>query len=151
MRWATRRHCHVDRTACAWLIGRFIDPAAEFVFVDDPDEVPDDATGFDMRDVELTHHDGKCSFEAFLDRYDLGEDDALVAIGRLVHEADVGDDRYHEPQAAGFDLVIRGLGLAYADDALLIGATTAVYDGLYGHFRRAALARVIDELEGLGD
>src|SRR5213596_3261156 len=52
MRWATRRHCHVDRAACAWLIQRFIDPEAEFVFVDDPDEVPADATPFDMRGVE---------------------------------------------------------------------------------------------------
>jgi hypothetical protein len=56
MRWATRRHCHVDRTACAWLVARFIDPDAEFVFVDDPDEVPADATPFDMRGVEFGHH-----------------------------------------------------------------------------------------------
>jgi hypothetical protein len=52
MRWATRRHCHVDRAACAWLIRRFLDPEADFVFVDDPDEVPADATPFDMRGVE---------------------------------------------------------------------------------------------------
>jgi Chromate resistance exported protein/HB1, ASXL, restriction endonuclease HTH domain len=61
MRWATRRHCHVDRAACAWLISRFIDAEAEFVFVDDPDEVPPDATPFDMRGVELSHHGGDCS------------------------------------------------------------------------------------------
>src|SRR5206468_2521558 len=65
MRWATRRHCHVDRAACAWLIRRFLDPEAEFVFIDDPDEVPADATPFDMRGVELSHHEGDCSFETF--------------------------------------------------------------------------------------
>ena len=68
MRWATRSGPHVDRTACAWLIRRFVDGEAEFVFVDDPDEVPCDATPFDMRGVELSHHDGECSFEAILRR-----------------------------------------------------------------------------------
>ena len=71
MRWATRSGPHVDRTACAWLIRRFIDADAEFVFVDDPDDVPADATPFDMRGVELGHHDGECSFEAVLRRYEL--------------------------------------------------------------------------------
>src|ERR671937_1098471 len=71
MKWATRRHCHVDRAACAWLIRRFLDPQAEFVFVEDPDEVPADATPFDMRGVELSHHGGDCSFETFLRRYEL--------------------------------------------------------------------------------
>ena len=69
MIWATRRHVHVDRTACAWLIRRFVDSDAEFVFVDDPDEVPADATPFDMRGVELGHRDGRCSFESILARY----------------------------------------------------------------------------------
>ena len=66
MRWATRAHCHVDRAACAWLIRRFIDEEAAFLFVDDLVEVPDNATPFDMRGVELSHHGGACSFEAFL-------------------------------------------------------------------------------------
>ena len=65
MKWATRAHCHVDRAACAWLIERFIDPEAVFVFVTDPDDVPADATAFDMRGVELSHHNGNCSFETF--------------------------------------------------------------------------------------
>src|SRR5581483_12362659 len=63
MRWATRAHCHIDRAACAWLIRRFVDDEPEFVFVDDPDEVPPDATPFDMRGVDLSHHGGNCSFE----------------------------------------------------------------------------------------
>ncbi len=73
MRWATRAHCHIDRAACAWLIRRFIDPEAEFLFVDDPADVPADATPFDMRGVELSHHGGDCSFETFLRRYQLDD------------------------------------------------------------------------------
>src|SRR5262249_58345997 len=73
VRWATRRHCHVDRAACAWLIRRFLDEDAEFFFVDDPEEVPPDATPFDMRGVDLSHHGGECSFETFLRRYHLAD------------------------------------------------------------------------------
>ena len=73
MRWATRAGCHVDRIGCAWLIGRFVDLDAVFVFVDDPDDVPGDATPFDMRGVELSHHDGDCSFETILRRYELDD------------------------------------------------------------------------------
>jgi len=67
------RHRVVDRAACAWLIRRFIDPEAEFVFVDDPDEVPPDTTPFDMRGAELSHHGGDCTFETFLRRYELAD------------------------------------------------------------------------------
>ena len=85
MRWATRAHCHIDRVACAWLIRRFIDYEGEFVFVDDPDDVPTDATPFDMRGVELGHHDGDCSFEAFLRRYELA-DPVLWELARIVRQ-----------------------------------------------------------------
>jgi hypothetical protein len=137
MKWATRRNCHVDRAACAWLIRRFIDPEPEFVFVDDPDEIPGDATAFDIRGAELSHHGGDCSFEAFLARYDL-DDDALGAIARIVHEADLEDERNHEPSARGLDVVIRGLSLVN-DDQRLLQITDALFDGLYEHCRRAAL------------
>src|SRR5207248_8946664 len=73
MRWATRASVHVDRAACAWLIRRIIDPEADFVFVDDTAEVPADATPFDMRGVELSHHGGDCSFETILHRYGLDD------------------------------------------------------------------------------
>ncbi len=103
MKWATRRHCHIDRAACAWLIRRFLDPEAEFVFVDDPDEVPADATPFNMRGVPLSHHCGDCSFETFLRRYEL-DDPVLWDLARIVHEADLADERYDAPEAAGFDV-----------------------------------------------
>jgi hypothetical protein len=129
MKWATRRHCHVDRAACAWLIRRFIDADAEFVFVDDPDEVPADATPFDMRGAELSHHGGNCTFEAFLGRYGLDEP-ALRAIARIVHEADLGDGRFDAAEAPGLEAVIAGLALVRSDDELLQIAAE-VFEGLY--------------------
>ena len=137
MRWATRAHCHVDRAACAWLIRRFIDETPEFVFVDDPDSVPTDATPFDMRGVELSHHDGECSFEAFLRRYEL-DDPILWDIGRIVHEADLQDDRYDVPEAPGLDALLRGLSLV-RDDAELLSLTAPLFDGLYEYRKRALL------------
>jgi hypothetical protein len=130
MIWATRRHVHVDRTACAWLVRRFIDPDARFVFVDDPDEVPAGATPFDMRGVELGHRDGRCSFESFLVRHGLDEP-ALARIGQLVHEIDIGDERYDVPEAPGLDALLRGLAIEARDDDHLIALALPLYDALY--------------------
>jgi hypothetical protein len=138
MRWATRAGIHVDRTACAWLIRRFVDPAAEFVFVDDPDDVPEDAIPFDMRGVELGHHGGNCSFEAILGRYDLDGDPALVDIGHIVHEADLEDERYDAPEARGLDVILRGLSMVSSDEEML-GVTARLYDGLYEYRHRARM------------
>ncbi len=137
MKWATRTGPHVDRTACAWLIARFIDADAEFVFVEDPDEVPGDATPFDIRGVELSHHGGECSFEAFLRRYDLG-DPVLWAIARIVHDADLDDERYDAPQAAGLDALMRGLSMVRPDLEVL-ALSGPLYDGLYEYLKRAEL------------
>jgi hypothetical protein len=137
MRWATRTGCHIDRAACAWLIRRFIDPQAEFVFVDDPDEVPLGATPFDMRGVDLSHHAGDCSFETFLRRYDL-TDPALWTIARIVHEADLADERYDAPEAIGLDVALRGLSLV-ADDPHLLELTGPLFDGLHALAERSAL------------
>ena len=137
MNWATRAGCHVDRIGCAWLIRRFVDPQAVFIFVDDPDEVPPDATGFDMRGVDLSHHDGDCSFETILRRYQL-DDPVLWDVARIVHEADLADDRYDAIEAPGLDLICRGLSMVRNDDeAIDIGA--AIFDGLFEHRRRALL------------
>jgi hypothetical protein len=137
MRWATRSGPHVDRTACAWLICRFIDNDAEFVFVDDPDEVPPDATAFDMRGAELSHHGGECSFEAFVRRYEL-DDPVLSAIARIVHEADLEDERYDTPDARGLDVLLRGLSMVKSD-AEVLALSASLYDGLYEYLKRAAL------------
>src|ERR687888_1218410 len=138
MRWATRAGPHVDRTGSAWLIKRFIDPEAEFVFVTDPDEVPADATPFDMRGVELSHHGGDCSFETFLRHYELA-DPVLWEIAKVVHEADLGDERYDAPEAAGLDDLLRGLSMVHDDDALL-ALSAPLFDGLYEYRKRALLS-----------
>jgi hypothetical protein len=137
MRWATRRHCHVDRAACAWLIQRFLDEEPEFVFVDDPEEVPADATPFDMRGVDLSHHGGSCSFETFLRIYEL-DDPVLWEIAEIVHEADLADERYDAPEARGLDVLLRGLSLIRDDDELL-RLSGPLFDGLYEYRKRALL------------
>jgi hypothetical protein len=137
VRWATRQGCHVDRAACAWLVRRHVDPGAEFVFVDDPVEVPADATAFDMRGAELSHHKGDCTFETILRRYGL-EDPVLWDLGRIVHEADLADDRYDAPEALGLDVICRGLSMVAAD-AEILAVTGPLFDGLYEYRRRALL------------
>ncbi len=135
MKWATRKGCHVDRMACAWLIRRFIDPEPRFIFVDDPDDVPDDATSFDMRGAALSHHGGACTFETFLSTYSL-DDPCLRDIARIVHEADLGDELYDAPEAAGLDALIRGLSMVRTDDEML-SICEPLFDGLYEFLNRA--------------
>lgn len=137
MRWATRAGVHIDRAACAWLIRRFVDPEAEFVFVGDPADVPDDATPFDMRGVELGHHGDRCSFETILVRYEL-TDPVLARIGQIVHEADLDDAKYDAPEAPGLDVVLRGLSMT-GDDEHTLGVSGQLFDGLYEFFRRSYL------------
>jgi hypothetical protein len=137
MKWATRAGIHVDRTACAWLIRRFVDSEAAFVFVADPDDVPEDTTPFDIRGAELSHRGGECSFEAILRRYQI-DDPALWEIGRIVHEADLEDERYDAPEARGLDVLIRGLSMVRSDEEML-ELTGALYDGLYEYRRRATM------------
>jgi len=137
MKWATRAGIHIDRAACAWLIRRHVDPDAEFVFVADPVAVPADATPFDMRGVDLSHHRGDCTFETIVRRYDL-TDPVLWKIGEIVHEADIDDERYDAPEAPGLDVVLRGLSMV-CDDEQILRVTGPVFDGLYEYHRRALL------------
>lgn len=139
MKWATRPGVHVDRTACAWLIRRFIDPEAEFTFVADAEDLPAETTGFDMRGVELTHKGEDCSFETILRHYQL-DDPALLAIARVVHEADLEDERFDAPEARGLDVLIRGLSMVAPDEQVL-DLTGRLYDGLYEYLSRATALR----------
>jgi hypothetical protein len=118
----------VDRAACAWLIKRYIDSDAEFVFVRDPSEVPADATPFEIPGADLAHHDGECTFEVMLRRYKLREP-GLGAIAHIVHEADIGDERYDAPEAAGLAAIILGLASG-GDDEHTLAASTPIFDGL---------------------
>ena len=137
MKWATRRHCHIDRAACAWLIRRFLDPDAAFVFASGPADVPAGAVPFDMRGVELGHQGQDCTFETLLRRHDL-IDPVLWRIAAVVHEAALEDDRYDAPEAAGLDAVLRGLSMTL-DDPGVLAVTGPVFDGLYEYHRRATL------------
>lgn len=137
MKWATRAGLHIDRAACAWLICRFIDPEAEFVFVTDPDHIPADATPFDIRGAELGHHHGDCSFETILRVHHLTDDPALQRIAQIVHEADIDDERFHAPEAPGLDIVLRGLSMT-GDDTHTRAIANPVFDGLYAYYQRAA-------------
>jgi hypothetical protein len=124
------------------LIRRFIDPHAEFVFVDDPVQVPKEATSFDMRGADLSHHtqaDGTvdCSFETILRRHDL-DDPVLWRIAAIVHEADIDDERYDAPEAPGLDVMVRGLSMIH-DDARVIELSGPIFDGMYEYHRRALL------------
>ena len=137
MRWATRAGLHIDRASSAWLIRRFIDPDAVFVFVSGPEEVPADATPFDMRGVEFGHHGSDCTFETLLRRHDL-LDPALWRIAAIVHEADLEDDSYDAPEAPGLDVILRGLSMTQ-DDETVLALTGPVFDGLYDYYQRSLL------------
>jgi len=135
--WATRQGVHIDRAACAWLIRRFLDPDARFLFVADPAEVPADATAFDMRGAELGHHGADCSFETILRRRDL-TDPVLWRLAEIVHEADLDDERYDAPEARGLDVMLRGLSMV-CDDERILDLAGPIFDGLYEYHRRALL------------
>lgn len=137
MLWVTRPHCHVDRTACAWAIRKYVDKQATFAFADNLEAARAlGGTPFDLRGAELGHKDGRCSFESLVAKYKL-DAPGLRAIAEVVHEADVDDDRFHTPEARGLDAVIRGLGLVLKDDLALFAASGAIYDGLQAWFSRA--------------
>src|SRR5512136_2422566 len=108
MKWLTRSHVHVDRVACPWLITRFVDNEAEFLFVpkSQVEKVVAEtgAIPFDAPGVELGHHDGRCSFESIVLKYEL-KDPALLRMARIVHSADVAEDIDKDPTARGFEAI----------------------------------------------
>jgi hypothetical protein len=136
--WATRRGCHVDRTACVWLIRRFVDPEAAFAFFGDSSEAPDGAEVFDVVGARLSHRGEDCSFETFLKEYRLG-DPVLQEIAEIVHDADLMDEKYGRPESEGLDAIVRGMQLALPDDQTLTHHTDVLYDGLYAYFSREVL------------
>ena len=138
MLWATRRGCHVDRTACVWLIRRFVDPDASFAFFGDPSEAPEGAELFDVVGARLSHHGEDCSFETFLKEYGLS-DPVLEEIAEIVHDADLMDEKYGRPESEGLDAIVRGMQLSLPNDEALTHHTDALYDGLYAYLSREVL------------
>lgn len=133
--WATRRRLWVDRVACAWLIRRFVDPDARFLWLAQPGDCPPDALGFDFDGAAFTHLGDRVSFETLLASFGLDEDRALVRLGAMVHQLDVGGDPV--PEAAGFEAVLAGARERLPDDDALLGEMSIVLDSLHAHFGRA--------------
>jgi hypothetical protein len=138
MKWITRSHVHVDRVACPWLILRFVDNEAEFLFAP-ANQVKKVAaeTGaipFDAPDVELGHHEGRCSFEAIIQKYEL-KDPALMRLAKIVHSADVAADIDKDPVARGLEAIAVGYGIRYPDDDANLLQQFEVYDALYAWCR----------------
>jgi hypothetical protein len=134
MKWVTRSHVHVDRVACPWLIRRFVDNKAEFLFV--PVKLikqvtnESDAIPFDAPEVELGHHEGRCSFESIMQKFEL-KDPALVRLAKIVHAADVAVDIDTDPIARGLEAIAVGFGLRFPDDGQNLERQFDVYDALY--------------------
>ena len=138
MKWMTRSHVHVDRVACPWLITRFVDNEAEFLFVPksqlDQAVKETGATPFDAPGVELGHKDGRCSFESILLKYDL-KDPALARLAKIIHAADVSEDIDKDPIARGFEAIAVGYSLRYPSDEENLLHQFEVYDALYAWCR----------------
>jgi hypothetical protein len=132
--WLTRPRPHIDRAASAWLIRRFIDPKARFVFAAKPSEHPD-ALPFDMFEGDFTHHGADCTFETLLKRFGLREK-ALRQIAEMVHEADVGDGKFPAVEALGLDLVFKGWGRTGMTDNEILERAAVCFDGLYQQLRK---------------
>ncbi len=132
MKWVTREHVHVDRTACPWLIKRFVDAHAEFIFVpvEKIEEIvrKEGATPFDAPNVELGHHGEKCSFDSIIAKYKI-KDPAVLELAEIVRSADT--DGKAAPEGAGLSAIMTGMSIVAKDDREAIKIAGSVYDALY--------------------
>jgi hypothetical protein len=138
MLWITRSHVHVDRVACPWLITRFVDNDAEFLFVpkNQIEQVAKEtgAISFDAPGVELGHKDGRCSFESIMLKYELKEP-GLVRLAKIVHSADVDEDIDKDPIARGLEAIASGFSLRFPEDEENLTRQFEIYDSLYAWCR----------------
>ncbi len=138
MTWITRSHVHVDRVACPWLIARFVDSDAEFLFAPSSQvaalAAQIGATPFDVPGVELGHRDGRCSFESILLKYDL-KDPSLLRMARIIHAADIAADIDTDPLARGLEAIAVGYSLRFPKDSENLQKQFEVYDSLYAWCR----------------
>jgi len=139
MKWITRSHVHVDRVACPWLITRFVDNEAEFIFAP-PSQVmviaeQTGAIPFDcMGKAEIDHHEGRCSFESIIHKYEL-KDKALLRLADIIHAADVAQDIDKDPIARGLEAIAVGFSIRYPNDEENLSYQFNVYDSLYAWCR----------------
>lgn len=137
-RWATRARPWVDRLACAWLIGRFIDPQARFVWLQDTTHLPRGAIGYDFDGARFSHVGARVTFEVMAASFGLDQDPRLQRIGAAVHYLDVGG--IPVPEAAGLEAVLAGLRELHPDDDRLVAAAAGVFDALFAQPAAAAPA-----------
>ena len=138
MKWVTRERVKVDRVACPWLIKKFIDPQAEFLFVPAEKVIEvaerEGAVPFDVTGVELGHHGRECSFDALVKKYQLDRDPAIVLLAKIVNGADTDNTLWSQPEAAGLNAIAEGFRhLGYKDDHEINSAESIVYDALYAY------------------
>ncbi|WP_421997022.1 chromate resistance protein ChrB domain-containing protein [Reyranella sp.] len=139
--WVTREHVQVDRIASAWLVRRFIDPAARFKFVAGRSYAPRaNEVRFDMFEGEYTHEGDRCTFEVLVQRAGL-DDPALAAIAEIIHDIDLKDGKFGREETAGIRILMSGIATAHRDDEDRLGRGAAVLDDLYEHFRAAGTGR----------
>ena len=139
MKWVTWEYIGVDRMACGWLIRKFIDPNAEFIFITMGQQgLPEEAEPFDIPGVRLSHHQGHCTFHTMLQAYQLG-DPVLQRIARIVDEADVVQEVNVEAAAFGLDLICRGLRLTSPGDLVALERGSLIYDALYAQLQTEVL------------
>ncbi len=143
MKWVTRKRIHVNRAATGWLIRRFLDPAAEILFVE-PDEVApiqerEGAIGFDAPGARFPHKDasGRCSFEQLVHER-LSGDRALMRLAAIVHGADFPEQIDTTPESAGLWAISQGFTDVGNDDDEILERASFLYDSLYAHLKRAA-------------
>jgi len=138
MKWVTRERVKVDRVACPWLIKKFVDSEAEFLFVP-TDQVmemvkQDGAIPFDVAEVELGHHGKECSFDAIVAKYGLNKDPAVALLAKIVNGADTDNSLWHQPEAAGLNAIAEGFRhLGYKDDHGILTAEWIVYEAMYAY------------------
>jgi hypothetical protein len=138
MKWITREKVRVDRVACPWLIKKFVDPDAEFLFVPTNKvfEIAEKekAIPYDVKGVELGHHGKECSFEAILKKHNLTNDKALTLLGKIVNGADTDNTLWNQPEGWGLEAIAEGFRhLGYKNDHEVLSAEFIVYDALYAY------------------
>jgi hypothetical protein len=143
MKWITRERVKVDRVACPWLIEKFVDPQAEFLFVpvEQVMEVAEreHAIPYDVKGVELGHHGKECSFDAIIKKHGLDKrDSALVLLAKIVNGADTDNTLWNQPESAGLNAIAEGFRhLGFKDDHEQIAAEKIVYDALYAYCQQS--------------
>ena len=127
--WATREHIHIDRLCSAWLIRKFIDPRAKFVFAPES-KLPRNAIPFDVFGADFSHRGEDCTFETLLKSFRI-TDKALGSMGEIVHDIDMKDGKFARNEAAGIDAVVRALSDSMANDHKTLEVGSVILDSLY--------------------